>query len=127
MTKCEGCGEVLEPSRGPTPRRWCSEACRKRVSRARVVEGALEDRTRSTERAVRALVDDLELEPGSYPATLAELAIAQARMTDGNNTHASVALRNTLQTLDEVLGLVQQSEEDFSLVEIKMSMTREGI
>lgn len=26
---CHGCGKALAPSRGPVPRKWCSERCRK--------------------------------------------------------------------------------------------------
>lgn len=29
MSYCKGCGAVLPPSRGPRPRKWCSERCRK--------------------------------------------------------------------------------------------------
>lgn len=33
--KCEACGGTLPPQRGSRPRRWCSDACRTRASRAR--------------------------------------------------------------------------------------------
>lgn len=32
---CQGCGGPLPPSRGPVPRKWCSERCRKQTSYSR--------------------------------------------------------------------------------------------
>src|SRR5690242_11713038 len=101
MRRCAGCGAELPSSQGPTPRKWCSEVCRKRRERKNAIERTLEaaEGVGGVEGAVRALIDGQDIEAGSYAAALAELAIAQARMTDAGNTHSSVALRVTLANL----------------------------
>jgi hypothetical protein len=131
MTTCEGCGAEVELSRGPTPRKWCSEACRKRTERARVVEGVLAavgGTTGDVEGAVRTLMDDQQLEDNLYAAALAELAIAQARMADAGNTHASVALRVTLESLDATLGVTPPAAGQwYTLLDVRLAIRREGI
>jgi hypothetical protein len=117
-------------SRGATPRKWCSEACRKRAERKRAVDAALEPvggTTGTVESAVRGLIDVLDIDANSYAAALAELVIAQGRMVDGGNTHASVALRVTLEALDAVMGLRPPDGDWFSLAEISMCITKEGV
>jgi hypothetical protein len=121
----------LPLSRGPAPRRSCSDACRKRGERAQAVAEALEPLggpSGGDEESVRALVDEREVERGSYEASLCELAVAQARMVDAGNTHASVALRNTPELLDEVLDLRSPKDlEWFTLLDIVLVVGREGI
>jgi hypothetical protein len=78
--------------------------------------------------SVRALVEGRDAERGSYEASLCELAVAQARMADAGNTHASVALRNTLELLDELFDLRPPKDlEWFTLVDIVLAVGREGI
>lgn len=31
MSVCQGCGTTLPPSKGPVPRKWCSDRCRKQT------------------------------------------------------------------------------------------------
>jgi hypothetical protein len=127
-TICVGCGTEIEISRGATPRRWCSDACRKRTERAGEVEAVLAAArgVGSVEAAVQTLIEEQDVEAGSFAASLAELALAQARMTDAGNTHASVALRVTLENLDEVFGL-RPSVDAFTLLDLQFGITREGV
>jgi hypothetical protein len=130
MKSCVGCGAELPTSQGPTPRKWCSDACRKRTERQERIDGALAavGGVGGVEGAVRALVGAQKIEPGSYAAALAELAIAQAKMTDAGNTHSSVALRVTLANLDEGLGLSPPSDGQwFDLFDVIFSIKKEGI
>jgi hypothetical protein len=66
MSVCGGCGSPLEPSRGPTPRRWCSDACRKKAERAELLElSAVEGggtHAESFERTVSALEMGVEFD-----------------------------------------------------------------
>jgi hypothetical protein len=79
----------------------------------------------TVEDAVRTLVADME---GDSPRALAELAIAQARMTDAGNVHASTALRVTLERLDEMTGAAPPGVgEWFSLLDIRFAIEKEGI
>ena len=94
MIRCEGCGTLSRCRKGSVARKWCSEACRKRTERQRRIDAALEPvggTTGGVESAVLALLEGEELrQRGQYAATLASLALAQARMTDAGNTHARV-------------------------------------
>jgi hypothetical protein len=97
----------------------------------RVVDDALAGvgcGTGAVEEAVRALIAGNDIEDGSYAASLAQLAVAQARMADAGNSHASVACRGTLERLDDVLGLcVPMDGEWFSILDVRFGITREGI
>lgn len=127
---CEGCGTEVAASTGPRPRRWCSDACRKKTERARERDRAASASAGGVARAVRALVDGRGLEPGSYPAAIGELAVSQAAMADNGNANAAGMLRQTLADLDDTLGLVPPSEGDsrwFSILDVRWALTREGV
>jgi hypothetical protein len=82
----------------------------------------------SVARSVEALLADLDLEPGSYAAMVAALAVAQGRMVDAGNANAAASLRQTLADLDDQLGLTPPEAEGwFSLLDIRLAIKREGV
>lgn len=128
----EGCESEIPPSRGPRARKWCSDACRKRAERENVriesFTAAASAPAGEVTVAVSALLDTEEAREHAYPNALAELAVAQARMVDGGNTHASVALRNTLEALADELALRAESGlPTFDVWEVVHAITREGV
>ena len=130
MTTCEavGCTNDVPISRGTKARRYCSDACRKRVERSQARAEALNAPVGSVADAVTALLDVLDLKPGSYEATLGALAVAEGRLVDAGNSNAAPAVAQTLEKLDERLGLTPSDRGDwFSLLDVELAITREGV
>ena len=105
------------------------DACRKRVERAKERQRVLDAGSGGVAAAVRSLVDGRDLEAGTLPAVVAELAIAEAAMCDQGNANAAASLRGTLEQLDELLGLVPPSGDLawFNTLDLALAITREGV
>jgi hypothetical protein len=123
-----GCARELPPSGGSTPRRWCSDACRKRAARAVQVEADLAvGGTGHVAESVNALVAGLGVEEGSLSATLGALARAVAVQVDQGQPGAVSQLRQVLEALDEAAKLSQRGDEWFSPFDIWCGLSSHGV
>jgi hypothetical protein len=110
--KCanEGCPNVVAPSRGPTPRKWCSEACRKAARRrsdletdaAIVVDVVAGGHVVAWRRSVEAL------EPGAGSEALRFYGESMARHLD--EAPSAWAAREYRQAVAMLLGLETDGE-----------------
>jgi hypothetical protein len=125
-----GCHRWLAPSTGPTPRKWCSDVCRKRAARAAAVTTQLDaGATGHVGESVDALVESLDPAVGTLAASLASLARSTARLVDQGQPQAVAQLRLTLEALDEAARITERDSgtEWFNAFDIYFALTPQGL
>jgi hypothetical protein len=125
-----GCGRWLEPSTGPTPRKWCSDVCRKRAARAAAVRADLDAGAKGhVGESVDALVESLDAASGTLADSLGSLARSTARLVDQGQPQAVAQLRLTLEALDEAARITERASGEawFDCFDIWCGLTQQGI
>lgn len=87
------------PGAGPRRRRWCSDACRKRVERSE--KAVVPKHGAVTDAVVSALADIVDPE-SKVDAARGQVALALARLVDGGSVPAARELRGVLDDLEAV-------------------------
>jgi hypothetical protein len=121
---------MVEPSAGPTPRKWCSDVCRKRAARQAAVHAELDTGvTGHVAESVDALVESLASAPGTLAASLGSLARSTARLVDQGQPQAVAQLRLTLEALSEAARISEREagEEWFNAFDIYFALTPQGV